>query len=26
VSADGSCLAYSYFRHVADLYLAEGLA
>ncbi len=26
VSADGSSVAYSYFRHVADLYLAEGIA
>ena len=25
ISPDGSTLAYSYFRHTADLYLVEGL-
>ena len=25
VSGDGSCIAYSYYRHIADLYLVEGL-
>ncbi len=26
ISLDGACLAYSFYRHISDLYLVEGLA